>query len=97
MNRRGFLSMLGLGAVGVAALPLLKKFAPKPEWVEAACPGYRTYVMGKDAMFTALPEKCQMPDDHIHGWCSYKFHMTVSAPPNTNYRIRYIDSQSTLP
>jgi hypothetical protein len=88
MNRRGFLQCLGLGAAGAAALPLLEKFAPAA--------GYRTYIMGENAVVNGNPmfvaDKAQMPTPELAGWVSYRVHYTVKLPPNSGYRMRYIDA-----
>ena len=106
MNRRGFFKMLGLGAAGIAVLPVLDKILPKAT---------QTYIVGKKAMYGHSLEcyGCGGPADIEYkkffycepcyykarrvespGWVSYRFHMTASLPPNTNYRIRYIDAQN---
>lgn len=77
MNRRSFFQKAASAAAVLAIAPqvLSEPFMPKA--------AYRTYVMGKDAIFTAPPE----------GWVKYKFHMTASLPPDHSQRIRYIEAQ----
>ena len=72
MNRRSFFQKAATGAAVLAIAPqvLSELFIPKA--------AYRTYVMGKDAIFTAPPE----------GWTKYKFKMTTTLPPECKQRIR---------
>lgn len=83
MNRRKFLSWMAMAPAVAAAAPMLKVLVPI---IPAAEASYRTYVMAENAILsgTAGPE--------LNGWVSYKYHMTVTLPPNSKQRIRYIDS-----
>lgn len=76
MNRRSFFKKAATGAAVIAVAPkiLSEPFMPKPA-------EYTTYLLGKDVITT---------DPDIAGWVSYKFHYTVSLPPDRSQRIRYI-------
>jgi len=67
MNRRKFLTMLGLAPVVAAAAPLLK-----------AIPETDMEYYWRRRM--EIPEEKR--DDLIGGWVSYRFHYTVSLPPD---------------
>jgi hypothetical protein len=67
MNRRKFLTMLGLAPAVAAAAPLLKRIP------ESDADYYRR-------MRAQIPEEKR--DDLIGGWVSYRFHYTVALPPD---------------
>ena len=85
MNRRKFLSWLAIAPAVAAAAPALKLLVP----IEKAQDGYRTYIIGKNAVIET--------EDELSSWVSYRYHMTATLPPNTNYRMRYIDSMQGSP
>lgn len=78
MNRRRFLSLIATGAAVATATPLMK-FVPPPEavWKD----------LSVEVVNAPMPV---VPEAVIGAWASYRFHMTVSMPPDTHHRIRYI-------
>lgn len=87
MDRRTFLKWLGIAPAVAAAAPLLKTTEPSAKNVEATL-------------------KKQSDSDYYHklrderggpgSWVSYRFHYTVSLPPNSHKRIRFIDSTGAV-
>ena len=94
MNRRKFLSWLAIAPVVAAAAPTLKLLVP----IEKAQDGYRTYITGKNAVIETDPDtineyKRKRAEGGPGSWVSYRYHMTTTLPPNTNYRLRFVDSK----
>jgi len=85
MNRRSFMKFLGVGVVAAAAMPVLTGFEAKPE--ESDIDYYRRMKA------EAGPSD---PNDPIKGWVSYRWHYTVTLPPNNVSRIRLIDAASAI-
>lgn len=77
MQRRGFLKMFGLGVPAAAAALSLSHLIPETD------KGYEYQFRN----FKPLPEDTIDPQA---GWVSYKFHFTVSHPPDRCYRLRYV-------
>jgi hypothetical protein len=72
MNRRRFLTMLGVAPVAVKAAALLKVFP------ESNADYYRR-------MRAAIPVEKQ--SDLVGGWVSYKYKGTVTLPPTRDLRF----------
>jgi hypothetical protein len=76
MNRRSFFRKAATGAAVLAIAPTVLSEPFMPKT-------YTTYLMGQDAIVS---------EPEITGWVSYKYHMTVSLPPDRSQRIRFIEA-----
>jgi len=75
MNRRSFFKKATSGAAVLAIAPAVLSEPFMPKT-------YTTYLMGEDAIINS---------DLVGNWVSYKYHMTVSLPPDRSQRIRFIE------
>lgn len=95
MNRRGFFRIFGLGVAAVAVTPVIAKAAST--FVSLApSKDYSTYILGDDAVLSNEKNGFQANGAEIPGWVSYRYHYTVTLPPNANRRIRFIDTTDAI-
>jgi len=98
VNRRKFLSLLGLAPVDIAAAPLLEKLIPVP--VVPAATGYRTYIQGAQAVLhppltveMIREAKRQLTDVNI---LPSNAKVVCYLPPETHFRFRYITTEESI-
>lgn len=67
--------------------------------VTAAARSFPFRVFSFPAEIKIAPASVIVPDfgPHMAGWVSYKFHYTVTLPPDASMRIRYITSSESEP